>query len=98
MKAQPGNHDDGLIGLGLLAMMTIALIAGQFHDSLESAARFTTNADAPLFSEQQTTGARNGLEGAVRELRIVPYLINSAADFGWSSDEELLDGYRRAGL
>ena len=96
MNTELGKHDDGLIGLGVLAMLAIALIAGQFHASTGSPGGFSPTAAAPLFKEIVRTPSTD-IDGAIRELRIVPSLINSAIDLDWSSDEELIDGYRSAG-
>ena len=96
MNIELGKHDDGMIGLGVLALLTIALITGQFHDSGESMDALPQSAAAPLIDEVVRSPARD-IEGAIREFRIVPALINSAVDLGWSSDEELIDDYRSAG-
>ena len=97
MNLELGKHDDGMIGLGVLALLTIALIAGQFHDSTESVHTLSPVTPAPFFDEivQSPT---NDIEGAIRELRIVPALINGAYDFDWSSDEELINGHREGGF
>lgn len=96
MNIELGKHDDGMIGLGVLALLTMALIAGQFHDSSESVEGLSP-ATTPFFNEIVQSPSTN-IEGAIRELRIVPSLINSAVELGWSSDEELIDGYRKAGF
>ena len=97
MNTELGKHDDGMIGLGVLAMLTVALIAGQFHSSVESSASLAPTTHSPVFSEAMQDPSTR-LDGAIRELRIVPSLINSAVDLGWSSDEELIDGYRKTGF
>lgn len=97
MNSELGKHDDGMIGLGVLALLTIALVAGQFHDSIEASTGLSSTVQSPLFGEALSDPVTD-FDGAIRELRIVPSLLENAVDLGWTSDEELIDGYRGAGF
>lgn len=97
MNSELGKHDDGMIGLGVLALLTIALIAGQFHDSIEASTGLSSTVRSPLFGEALRDSATD-FDGAIRELRVVPSLLEDSVDFGWASDQELINGYREAGF
>lgn len=98
MKARTGNQDDGIIGLGVLVLMAIALVAGQAHGSRESATSLALApaVEAPLLDRSSIAAPASDAAGAIRELRILPSFINEAADLDWSSDDELLDTYRKS--
>ncbi len=95
MKTQLGNQDDGLIGLGVLVLMTIALVASQLGGERDVAVSRTA---APAF-EMALGGEQVPVRPvAIRELEILPSFINEPDKFNWSSDEELLDRYQNRGF
>ena len=102
MNTRTGVHDDGPIGLGLLILMTVALIAGQLHspsgqDTADGTSRISVPGQRLLF-EPVATPAIVTDEGAIRELRVLPSVLADYPEFGWSSDEALIKEYSNAGF
>lgn len=93
MNTRTGQHDDGMIGLGLLALLAVALIASQAQ---LGATTSETNAAHPqalsshLLLEQEILPAAERVTGTVRQLRVLPSALNSVREFGWTRDEVLI--------
>ena len=90
--------NDGLIGLGVLALMVIALVAGEVHATFDGAgpnAAPAATEETPRVLIQLPYDPRSEeIEGAIRELRVFPMAIEQL-DLGWASDETVIEEYRR---
>jgi hypothetical protein len=99
MNTRTGHHDDGFIGLGILILMTVALVAGQLHGTSDRQERLS---DVPLVGPHLLIDdegeAQRRIGGAIRELRVLPSAISDYAQLDWSADEELIRDFRRPGL
>ena len=96
MGTRRRKTDDGVIGLGVLALLIIAFIAGQMqHPSGWS--QVGLDAAAPDVGDYMLIGDPGDLPspagGGMREFRIVPSAFEQLPDFDWSSDETLLERY-----
>ncbi len=93
MNTRTGHQDDGMIGLGLLALLAVALIASQAQISATTA---DTNAAHPqtlgshLLMDQDVLPAAERVTGTVRQLRVLPSALNSVREFGWTRDDVLI--------
>lgn len=91
----------GHLGLGMLILMTIALVAGEARSSFEPGGT-SVNTEAPagpqILFERTTPYRDTAISGAIRELRVIPATIDSRLDLGWSSDEHLIEQHKRAGF
>ena len=93
MSTRSGHQDDGMIGLGLLALLAVALIASQAQIGATAS---DTNATHPqalgshLLMEQDVLPAAERVSGTVRQLRVLPSALNSVREFGWTRDEVLI--------
>lgn len=97
---------DGNVGLGVLALMTIAFISAeaqsdwrsqdvefaQRNDTMET--RLLIDMGRPVFDDD----IENDISGAIRELSVVPVDIESRLNLDWSPDEVVIEEYRRAGF
>ena len=87
--------NDGMIGLGLLALMVVALVAGEVHANLDATSQVARPEQPPRVLIQLPYDPRSEeIEGAIRELRVFPLAIEQL-DLGWASDEMLIEEYRR---
>ena len=85
--------NDGMIGLGLLALMVVALVAGELHADLDS--QVARPEQPPRVLIQLPYDPRSeDVEGAIRELSVFPMAIEQL-DLGWASDETIIEEYRR---
>lgn len=99
MNTRTGSQDDGIIGLGILILMTVALIAGQLHgagDDKESRSEVPLVGSHLLIDDSGNTVRRIG--GSLRELRVLPSAISEYTHLDWSTDDELISKYRPSGL
>ena len=99
MSTRVGNQDDGIIGLGVLVLMTVALIAGQLHgasDEKERLNEVSLVGSHMLIDDSGDTDDRIG--GSLRELRILPSAISEYTQLDWSTEDELIRKHRSAGL
>lgn len=93
MGTRRRNTDDGVIGLGVLVLLIIAFVAGQFqHPSGWSQVGLETAApdvgDYMLIAEPGN--APSAVGGGMREFRILPSALEQLPDLNWSTDETLL--------
>ena len=99
MSTRVGNQDDGIIGLGILVLMTVALIAGQLHGASDEKERLK---EVPLVGSHlliDDSGDSDGrIGGTLRELRVLPSAISEYTQLDWSTDDELIRKHRPAGL
>ncbi|MDX1481697.1 MAG: hypothetical protein R3315_08485 [Woeseiaceae bacterium] len=101
MGTRSSNTDDGLIGLGVLVLLVIAFIAGQFqHPSGWSQVGF--DSAAPDVGDYMLIGdpgfVSSGSGGAIRELRVLPSALEQLPDLNWSPREALLREHREQGF
>ena len=101
MTTASTEQNNGLIGLSVLALMTLALISGQAVSNEPSAADV-----APLFERPTATNVQHqafpsvaGLpamdraRGAIREIRVIPSRLADRPEFGWKADDSLIREY-----
>lgn len=102
MSKQKTTNDDGIIGLGVLLLMTIAIIAaeaksGHLLGALPGSE--SSKADGPgVLLERAQSAPRQAAVGTIRELRVVPRAIEAGLDLDWLSDDAALESYRQNGL
>ena len=94
---------DGKIGLGVLALMAVAFIAGEAESDWRSqVVDFVERPAAPLDTQllidmgQPVSG--DEVSGAIRELSVVPLNVDGHIDLGWSPDDVVIEEYRRSGF
>ena len=96
-KADVGT--DGMIGLGVLLLMTVAFVASETHSgpqSAESPELARPSTISPLLIEQVRPVRDGAVEGTIRELRVIPTTIESHLDFGWTTDDALIERHWRS--
>ena len=87
--------NDGSIGLGVLGLMVVALIAGEVHGNFDGAAPIAAEDDVPRVLIQLPYDVQSEeIEGAIRELSVFPMAIEQL-HLGWTSDEKIIEEYRR---
>ena len=101
MTSTNTSPTDGNTGLGVLVLMTMALIAGEAHSRLDVAA--TSVVTPPSVGQQilfdSTVPDRSdAIRGAIRELKVLPATIDSRLDLNWKADEYLIQEYQQAGF
>ena len=99
MNTRTGSQDDGIIGIGVLVLMTVALIAGQLHGGSDAEEQ---RSDLPLVGSHllidDSADANDRIGGSLRELRVLPSAISEYTQLDWSSDEDLIRKHRPSGL
>jgi len=95
MSTRTANPRDGLTGLYLLVLLTVALVAGQARGLAgdEDARAAAPPAGKRLLTEPLSTVPATDVRGAIRELRVLPSILAEAPEFDWSSDDDLLERY-----
>ena len=101
MNTRTGQHDDGMIGLGLLALLAVALIASQAQISAASSEVTSTQTQTlggRVLLEQDHRPATDRVSGTVRQLRVLPSALSSVRELGWTRDEVLIRNAIKQGL
>lgn len=101
MNTRTGQHDDGMIGLGLLALLAVALIASQAQisgASSEITSTQTQTLGSRVLLEQDVQPATDRVSGTVRQLRVLPSALSSVRELGWTRDEVLIRNAIKQGL
>lgn len=101
MNTRTGQHDDGMIGLGLLALLAVALIASQAHISATSSEVTSTQTQtlgSRVLFEQNVQPTADRVSGTVRQLRVLPSALSSVRELGWTRDEVLIRNAVKQGL
>ena len=92
---------DGIIGLGVLGLMAIALIAGEVRANLkmgDAADAGAVPAPPGVLIElrpQLRWPADAEIEGTIRELGVLPLSIDRL-DLGWAPEDVVIEQYRRS--
>ncbi len=101
MNTRTGHQDDGMIGLGLLALLAVALIASQAQISARTSETIGTHPQAlssHLLMEQDVPPIAERVSGRVRQLRVLPSALASVREFGWTRDDVLIKNAIDKGL
>ena len=91
---------DGSTGLGVLVLMTIALIAGEAHSRLDvtAPAAATPPAGQQILFESTIPDRSDAIRGAIRELKVLPATIDSRLDLNWKPDEYIIREHQQVGF
>lgn len=102
MNSRTDQGDDGMIGLGVLFLMTIAFAVGEAQSDMRISEMTELTQPSPLNSqiliEVAPLERDTGISGAIRELSVTPIMIESRLDLGWSPDATLIEEYRQSGF
>ncbi len=96
MTGERETGRDGMIGLGVLLLLTAALVSAESRQM-----GFLTTADSPSITGRALSAIEGPMispgevAGAIRELRIKPLSSRAYPDLNWSPDEVVLEEYRK---
>jgi len=97
MKTRTINPADGLIGVYVLVLMTVALVAAQARGL---SGPLSADADRPrelvgdqLLIERVSVPSTPGIEGTIRELKVLPSILAESPDLDWLPDDDLIERY-----
>ena len=93
MNTRTGHQDDGMIGLGLLALLAVALIASQAQigaTASEVTSTPTQTLGSHFLMEQDVRPVTDRVTGRVRQLRVLPSALISVRELGWTRDDVLI--------
>lgn len=100
MTTPINDRKDGIIGLSVLALMTVAFVASEARSGLPWIERLETDSRAtlppPVLIDLGPPTSESGIGGAIRELRVLPITIDSRLDLHWSPDDTVIEEYRRS--
>ena len=90
---------ESVLGLGLLALMVIALVASESRKEAFAAATPAVDADEELLLIiDQPPSVRSDVVGTIRELRVRPLGSRAWPELNWGSDELAPDERRGLGF
>lgn len=96
------EQNDGMTGLGILALMTVAFVASESMsrlgpiDAIDDATPAVL--EAPVLIDLGPRNTKEAIGGAIRELRVIPLTIDSRIDLHWTPDDAVIEEYRDSGF
>lgn len=97
MTGETQTGRDGMIGLGVLLLLTAALVSAESRQaSYVATAASPTLTDRALNAIERPMIRPGEVAGAIRELRIKPLGSRAYPELNWSPDEVVLEEYRRS--
>jgi len=102
MNASKEFGRDGNVGLGVLALMTIAFIGGEAQSDWPTQVAESSDRRAPLEThlliDMDRSPAAEEIGGAIRELSVVPFDVDHRLELGWAPEDIAIEEYRRSGF
>ena len=100
MITEVDSGRDGLIGLGVLVLLTVALVFGEARQGsyLARADGAMSGNDGMPLIERPSRTLDFEVAGAIRELRVLPLNAGSRLDLRWAPDKLVLEEYQQAGF
>ena len=96
MTGETETGRDGMIGLGVLLLLTAALVSAESRQTAYMAtAQSPSITDRALSVIERPMMGPGEVAGAIRELRIKPLSSRAYPDLNWSPDEVVLEEYRK---